>query len=216
MGKIEAIIFDWGGVLIDDPRPALMRYCANALSVLEEDYVEAHKKFAEQFQKGIISEEAFWVKVCAELGRPKPTYPSLWGEAFRSVYSPRQEVFALASELHRNGYKTAVLSNTEVPAMEFFYEQRYDMGAPQTRYKAFGDPVFDVLVFSCTEGTIKPERKIYKITLEKLISQPGQTVFIDDRPEFIEGAKQAGINTILFNNLEQIKKELVQLGMKMD
>ncbi len=202
MRRIESVIFDWGGVLIDDPGPGLVQYCAKALGVSEEDYLGAHKKFAEQFQKGLIVEGIFWKRVCGELDRPVPTHPSLWGEAFRTVYSPRQKVFAMAFGLRKNGCRTAVLSNTEVPAMEFFYEQRYD--------------VFDVLVFSCTEGTVKPEREIYEVTLERLTSQAARTVFIDDRPGFIDGARQVGINTILFGNIEQVKKELVQLGAKID
>jgi HAD superfamily hydrolase (TIGR01509 family) len=177
-----------------------MRYCAKALGVSQQEYIEAHNRFAEQFQKGLISERAFWVKVCGKLNRPVPAQPLLWGQAFRAVYRPRDNVFALVTELQKSGIKTALLSNTEVPAMEFFSEQRYSM--------------FNVLVFSCTEGTIKPERKIYQITLEKLGSNPRQTVFIDDKPEFIEGAKHAGINTILFNNLEQIRKDLLNLGVR--
>ena len=198
--KMEAVIFDWGGVLIDDPRPGLMRFCAKAFGVSEEQYITAHDKFLEEFQKGLVAEQMFWRKVCPELNRPEPAHPSLWGEAFRAAYRPRKEVFALVSKLHNNGYKTALLSNTEVPAMEFFYEQKYDM--------------FDVAVFSCMEGAAKPERKIYRTTLDRLGSKPAQTVFIDDRPTLINGAKQLGLNTILFETTEQVKNELCRLGVK--
>jgi putative hydrolase of the HAD superfamily len=198
--KIEAVIFDWGGVLIDDPRPGLMRHCANAFDVSVEVYAQVHDKFLEDFQKGLIEERTFWRRVSKELNRPEPKQNSLWGDAFRSAYSPRAEVFALASALHNKGYKTALLSNTEMPAMEFFRQLRYDM--------------FDVLVFSCAEGAQKPERKIYEVTVEKLHSRPGQTVLIDDKPLFIEGAQQAGLNGIIFRNLEQVKGDLASLGVK--
>ncbi len=200
VSKIESVIFDWGGVLADDPRPGLMEYCAKALGVSKKQYIGAHDKFGGEFQKGLISEDAFWTKVCEDLSRPEPNHPFLWGEAFRSVYSPRADFFALAQRLHDEGYKIALLSNTEVPAMEFFYEQGYDS--------------FDVLVFSCTEGTAKPESRIYQVTLEKLGVPAAQAVFIDDRPAFIEGAQQVGLNTILFKNVDQVKNELAQLGVK--
>ncbi len=74
--------------------------------------------------------------------------------------------------------------------------------------------MFDVLVFSCAEGAQKPERKIYEVTVEKLHSRPGQTVLIDDKPLFIEGAQQAGLNGIIFRNLEQVKGDLARLGVK--
>jgi len=198
--KIQAVVFDWGGVLIDDPRPGLMRYCANAFNVPVEVYTRTHDKFLEDFQKGLIEERTFWQRISKELNRPEPQQNSLWGEAFRSAYSPRAEVFALASALHNKGYKTAFLSNTERAAMEFFHQLRYDM--------------FDVLVFSCAEGTQKPERKIYEVTVEKLGSRPEQAVLIDDKPLFIEGAQQAGLNGIIFANLEQVKNDLAALGVK--
>jgi len=200
MQKIEAVIFDWGGVLIDDPRPGLMRYCARAFNVPVEVYTQVHDKFLEGFQKGLIEERTFWQKVCKELNRPEPKRNSLWGDAFRSAYSPRAKVFALASALRNKGYKTAFLSNTELPAMDFFHQLRYDM--------------FDVLVFSCAEGTQKPEREIYEVTVEKLGSAPEQAVLIDDKPQFIKGAQQAGLNGILFENLEQVKGDLAALGVK--
>jgi putative hydrolase of the HAD superfamily len=199
MAEIKAVIFDWGGVLIDDPAPGLMQYCSAALGVSEERYTEAHKKFAEDFTKGLISEDAFWAKVCGELGKPTPGITSLWNSAFRSVYSPRTDVFSAVSSLHNNGYRIALLSNTEVPAMQFFHELQYDM--------------FDVLVFSCAERTMKPERKIYEITIKKLGLTPEQTIFIDDKQEFIKAAEQVKINTILFKDIEQVKTELAQIGV---
>ena len=94
---------------------------------------------------------------------------------------------------------TAVLSNTEVPAMQYLYQLRCDM--------------FDVLVFSCAEGTIKPEITIFEITLRKLGSTPAQSVFIDDNPEFIEAAKNAGFHTILFESTGRIRKTLAEFGI---
>ena len=74
--------------------------------------------------------------------------------------------------------------------------------------------VFDVLVFSCVEAVAKPDRRIYQITLEKLGSEPQQSVFIDDRPDYVQGAKDAGLNAIIFEDFEQVKGELARLGLK--
>ncbi len=200
MGTIKSVIFDWGGVLIDNPKPGLMQYCAKALRANREIYIEAHSKFADGFQKGTICEDEFWGKICSELNVPKPEVRSLWTEAFKAVYIPRTDVFSTAVRLQENGYRTAVLSNTEVPAMEYFHQQQYDM--------------FDVLVFSCAEGIQKPDRKIYELTLEKLGSQPRQSVFIDDNPEYIGSAKEVGINAVLFENIDKVKEELKRLGVK--
>ncbi len=200
MERIESVIFDWGGVLIDDPAPGLMRYCSQALGVSKEDYIITHDKFAADFQKGLISENTFWERICGELKIPKPKTPSLWADAFKAAYVPRGDMFSLAKRLRKAGYKTAFLSNTEAPAMQYFHTLKYDM--------------FEVLVFSCAEGTRKPEREIYELTIRRLGSRAGLSVFIDDKVEYINGAKEAGLNTILFDNISQLKNALAELGVE--
>ena len=200
MEKIESVIFDWGGVLIDDPRPGILRYCSEALGVTLEDYTPVHDLFLDEFHKGKISEERFWQQITGKLGKSMPPARSQWYEAFRLAYVPKQDMFRLASLLHDKGYKTVLLSNTELPAVRFFHEQCYNM--------------FDLLVFSCIERVMKPERRIYEITLERLGSKAEQAVFIDDVQEYIRGAEDVGLNTILFKSFDQVKGELAELGVE--
>ena len=202
METIEAVIFDWGGVLIDDPRPGLLRYCANAFGVSQEVYTPIHDSFLDEFGKGLISEKEFWRGISRKLGKPLPEVPSLWSAAFRSACKPRPEVFALVSALHESGYKTALLSNTEVPAVEIFHESGYDM--------------FDALVFSCEQAVAKPEPRIYEIVLEKLDSPAGRSVFVDDRHNYVEGAKAVGLQALLFTGLDRLKRDLTRLGVKIE
>ena len=63
---------------------------------------------------------------------------------------------------------------------------------------------------------MKPDRKIYELTLEKLGSEPTQSVFIDDDLEYVSAAKNAGLNTILFEGAEQVKNELARLGVTIE
>ena len=200
MGKIESVIFDWGGVLIDDPRPGLLQYCSEAFGLPLEDYTPVHDSFLDEFHKGLISEESFRRQISGKLDKPMPSARSQWYDAFRSAYVPKRGMFDLACSLHDKGYKTALLSNTELPAVEFFHEQNYDM--------------FDVLIFSCVESVMKPDRRIYEIALERLDSKAGRAVFIDDRQDYIQGAREAGLNTILFESINQVKEELAGLGVE--
>jgi HAD superfamily hydrolase (TIGR01509 family) len=198
--RIEAVLFDWGGVLIDNPAPRLMSYCANALGVSVENYTRAHNECGEGFQKGLVTEEAFWRQVCEHLDCPPPRQASLWGQAFRAVYSPREEVFALARQLRQRGYRTSLLSNTEAPAMTFFLELGYD--------------AFNATTFSCAEGVFKPEREIYEIAAGKLRAALQECVLVDDRLDFVEGARAAGMQGIVYRSPGQMKRELAALGVQ--
>lgn len=191
---IKAIILDWGGVLIDDPVPGFIAYCSKYLKVSEEEFRKAIPKFHFDFARGIISEGVFWKKVCSKLKISEPSIPSLLGKAFRAVYSEKSDILSIASSLKENGYKIALLSNTEVPMMNYFYEKQYQ--------------IFDVAVFSCIEGIIKPDRRIYEITLKKLDVRPQEAVFVDDKEENISSARKIGINTVLFKDSTQFRKEL--------
>jgi epoxide hydrolase-like predicted phosphatase len=197
--RIEAVLFDWGGVLIDDPAPGLMAYCARELGVSVEDYSQAHDRYSELFQKGRIEEGEFWQRVCGDLKRPLPRAASLWGQAFRSVYAPRADVFELARRIHACGYKTGMVSNTEAVVHAF---------ARQFRYRAF-----DAIVLSCAVGAMKPEREIYELAAAKLRIAPQQCAFIDDRPPFIAGAVATGMTGILYKSAPQLVKDLAALGV---
>ncbi|MHC4170492.1 MAG: HAD family hydrolase [Planctomycetota bacterium] len=202
MEPIKSVIFDWGGVLIENPRARLLRFCSEAFDVPKDEYTPVHDLFLDKFHTGAISEQEFWLGVSAELDRPVPEISSFWYKAFRAAYVPKPEVFSLASSLHENGYKTALLSNTELPAVGYFHEQNYNM--------------FDVLVFSCVERIAKPEPEIYEITLNRLGSKAQQTVLADDRPDYVQGARELGLHAILFENIDQLKSELSELGIGME
>ena len=196
---MQAVIFDWGGVLIDTPAPGMLALFAQELGVTPEAVNNAYIPFGERFQKGQIAEHDLWEGLCAALGVGKPYNPFLWEHVFGQVYTPKGEMFALASMLKERGYKVGLLSNTESPTVRFFHQQGYTM--------------FDATVFSCDEGTAKPERRIYEIALERLGVKPREAVFIDDRVDFIEGAQKLGMYTIRFENPQQVKEALASLAI---
>lgn len=190
---IKAVIFDWGGVLIDNPEPKLIEYWSQHLNNSPEKVQEARKRYDLEFQRGTITEAEYWKKKCAFLGIPTPQENSLCMDAFRYAYAPRQEMFDLVRQI-KASRKTALLSNVEPHGVQYFQEAGYDM--------------FDVTVFSCVEKVIKPESRIYQLTLEKLEVKPREAIFIDDKKEYVEGAKKIGIHGILFESISQVKAAL--------
>jgi len=49
MTNIQAVIFDWGGVLIEDPAPGLVSYFAKVLGVGEDEYRQSYNLFMDVF-----------------------------------------------------------------------------------------------------------------------------------------------------------------------
>jgi putative hydrolase of the HAD superfamily len=192
---IKAIIFDWGGVLIDNPVDGIISYCANLLNVETKLLKKTYSQYETIFQKGQISEKDLWKKICIKLNIKNPVAKSLWKTAVKQVFKDRAEIYNLILCLKKQGYKIALLSNTEKPTMEYFFEQGYE------KY-------FDQTIFSCIEHAVKPEKKIYNIALNKLKVNAYETIFIDDKPEYVKAAKIVGINGIVFKTYKQLLKEL--------
>lgn len=74
-------------------------------------------------------------------------------------------------------------------------------------------PLFDIVVFSCEVGFVKPEKEIYDITLERLNEKPEGCVFIGDGgSNELAAAKEFGITPIFYSGIiknlwpEKIKK----------
>lgn len=197
---IKTILFDWGGVLIENPDHGLMDYCSKILSVQSDVLKPAFAQYEHLFQLGKIQEHNLWVAICEKLKINLPSSTSIWKNAVRSTFTDKPETYLLLKKLKQNDYKTGFLSNTEMPAVEYFLEKKYGQ-------------YFDALIFSCVEKTAKPDEKIYHIALEKLQSKPEEVVFLDDKRINIEMARKLGINGIIFKNVEQVKEELSVLSV---
>jgi len=195
---IKAIIFDWGGVLIDETLGALDSYCASILKVDVDSYNLVRQKYLDDFALGNITENKFWQNVCDELDRDAPQSKSLWGDAVKVVFKKKPEIFKLINKLKKQGYKIGFLSNTEMPAVKYWQENDY------AKY-------FDEVVFSCVEHVAKPDKEIYVLMCKRLNIVPQEAVFIDDKFDFIEGAKRVGMGGIIFKNCKQLKSDLKEI-----
>ncbi len=194
MSEIKCIIFDWGGVLIDNPTEDFATECSKRIGVNVRDLIKSYSNYADQFERGFLTESELWQKMGERLNIKIPNSNSLWLDCFKKIYSPREEVIELAKKLRNGGYKIALLSNTETPAMNYFYQLQYNF--------------FDNSVFSCAEGYIKPESQIYHILLKKINISANRVLFIDDKKVNIQSAQNIGMKAILFNNFKQLVNEL--------
>jgi len=58
---------------------------------------------------------------------------------------------------------------------------------------------------------IKPELAIYRLTLKKLEVNPEESIFVDNKEVNLIPARELGMQTILFQNPEQLKNDLQKI-----
>jgi FMN phosphatase YigB (HAD superfamily) len=101
----------------------------------------------------------------------------------------------------RKTYKVALVSNIGVDSI-----QHYFSGDEQRQ-------LFDAVVLSSSVGMIKPHPEIFEYTCEKLGVDVSETVMVDDLAENCEGAREAGLQAIVYESLPQLQADLAELGV---
>ncbi|QFY59331.1 HAD family phosphatase [Rhizobium grahamii] len=64
-------------------------------------------------------------------------------------------------------------------------------------------------------GLIKPDIAIYETHAKSFDLDPAATIFIDDAPANVEGAKAAGWDAVLFTGADKLRADLVARGVRL-
>jgi putative hydrolase of the HAD superfamily len=99
----------------------------------------------------------------------------------------------------RPRYRTAIISNSFVGAREKERE-KYQM-----------ENRAELIVYSHEVGMRKPDARIYALTCSKLGVSPAETVFVDDRFDNVEAARDAGMQAVMFFDSAQAIAEIDNL-----
>ena len=199
--NITAVIFDFGGVLIEwDPRNLYRRYFDNAESMerfLEEiDFMEwnALQDKGRPFAEGVADLTAQFPQH-ADLIR---AYHEHWEE---SIGEPITPVIEILKRVKAAGWPIYGLSNW---SMETF---------PIIRKQHTFFNLLDGYLLSGEVKLVKPDPAIFQRMLDKIGRRPEECVFIDDNPANVVAARALNIVTIQYQSPEQLERELQQLGI---
>lgn len=178
---IKNIIFDLGGVLfVRDPSrvtPAVTEF----FSFIADKKMP---EFWEEYDRGARTLEQTIQHLCQIKGCSREQCVEYVQESI-DLQEPLPPTQALVRELKAKGYRLYVLSNMSRDYIAMLRQQSV--------YSCF-----DGEVVSCEEHCVKPEPRIYEILLQRYSLEPCNSLFIDDRPENLETARQFDINTYLF------------------
>jgi putative hydrolase of the HAD superfamily len=200
MARPSALILDYGEVLSLPQHPDAIARMAAQLDVPSERFAQAYWRHRRSYDLGLPGRE-YWRRVASDLSIDRdPPAADLIAIDVASWMSFREEMWQLAADARAAGIRTAVLSNgiREVLA-------QLDIERPLPAH-------FDVVVISFDVGCAKPDPQIYQITLDRLGVAPGDALFVDDRAENMEGARQLGIETLHFTAPERIDELKRRIG----
>lgn len=200
---IKAIIFDVGGVCLEDnPMVFLGKLEEKAGMSKKELYFLTWdtKEWRLLYQKGLLTEKQL-LEVLKKKGMVKEdVLIYIMKNGRKEILRPMPEVLKFIEKLKKR-YKVYALSNVDRESVEY------------VKKKISIYNVFDDAVLSCEIGMAKPEQEIYKYVLKRFVLKPEECIFIDNRPKNVEGARKVGIKSILFESIEQIKRDLAKLGV---
>lgn len=199
----ELVIFDLGGVVMEHEADRLVYQVSQLLGRSFEEIHEAvyHQELLLPLELGRISPEAYYRGLQERLQLPW-SYEQ-FVRSWNDVLSENQEVTPILQRLHQH-HKLMVLTNTNLLHLDYI----------KTQYPALS--VFDDWVASCEVGLRKPDPEIYQLAVKRAGVQPGAAVYVDDRPEFAEGGRAAGLTAIRFESGPQLERELRALGLMAD
>jgi len=188
VNDVQAVIFDWGGVMEELPDDADVARWERRLAVASGALPEVLWGEAwQQLKVGSISDEAYVERVADRLGFPDKAAALRFLQLFYTTDRFNEEVIEAARGL-RDRYRVGLLSNAFPSQAEVV--QRYHGIDIETE--------FDVYVNSALVGLSKPDPAIYHLTLDRLGVEAEQAIFLDDNVRNVDAACELGIHALQF------------------
>jgi epoxide hydrolase-like predicted phosphatase len=192
---IKAIIFDYVGVVVRQFSPKFFEYISKLKNLDQEEVKLIFKKHWMPVKIGKISYDVFWQGMAKDLELTTEEVEDT-KQFILNLFEPSKKTLDVIRELGKK-FKLYLLSNS----CEWSEES----------YKFHGvNSLFEKEFFSHKVGLAKPDIKIYELAIKDIGLKPEEIIFIDDKLDNVTAANNAGLNGILFENIEDlIEKKLI-------
>ncbi|MBU2638678.1 MAG: HAD-IA family hydrolase [Nanoarchaeota archaeon] len=201
---ISTIIFDLGGIVVPEAGNSIQEGIAMYLAMPQKELAE----FIAPLKAKLTTGEMTLHVMYGMLAKSKDfslTADDILARHF-ALYKQHQtqqdkQVLELVEKLKQN-YAVPCLTNTETEIAEYNKQN----GLFDYFHRAF---------ISTDMGMKKPDVEIYQAVLKELNCRPAETIFIDDNPDYIHGARNAGIDSILYKGCENLTQKLASYGVRL-
>jgi 2-haloacid dehalogenase len=204
MNKINTLIFDFGGVLIDwNPAYVFLKeFRGNQEEMSHFLNTICSWEWNENQDAGYSLQKATDERVAMypEHERLIRMYYGRWKDMLG--YEHTDTVALLKTFKDHNKYRLIGLTN--------WSHETFPVALERFAFLSW----FEGIVVSGTEKMKKPDANIYTLTLDRYKIIPENAVFIDDKLENVHAAAQLGMHGIQFTSAAKLKRDLETLGVK--
>lgn len=202
---VEALIFDFGGVLVDwDPRhlfrsfypdpDELERFLGEVWTSAQNDRCDRGRPFAEMIDELVAAHPSHEQAIRASA--PEARWVEMVPRAIPGMVD-------LLAELASAGYRLCSLSNF---SSETFPLVRH-------RFACF-DLLDDIVISGSLDGIGKPDREAFELVAARNDLDPARTVFVDDHPGHTAAARSYGYRAVTFTGAAELRDRLRSWGVR--
>lgn len=196
---IKTIIFDIGRVLVDwDWEEYVKKIIPDEEKAIAVGRAFFASPYYIEFDRGVLTPDEVIDKITADNPQFKEEFKLVFSRYGESI-TLRDFAIPWIKSLKDRGFSVLYLSNYAVPMRN------------QTQDKLCFTKYTDGGIFSCDVKTVKPDRKIYELLLQKYNLKAEECIFIDDSPENVEGAVNVGINGIQYITYAQVCDDMEKI-----
>ncbi len=194
--KKNTLFLDIGGVLLTNGWDRKIREkAARAFDIDREEMQERHHLTFDTYEVGKLSLEDYLRRIV--FYEKRPFTMAQFKKYMFEQSKPYPEMIAMVRELKKKySLKVAVVSN-----------EGLDLNEHRIRKYKLGEFI-DFFISSCYVHFRKPDPDIYRVALNIAQVYPENVIYIEDRPLFIQVARELGIEGIQHKNFETTRKEL--------
>jgi len=190
MQPIKAVIFDYGKVLSLPPTVADWEKVSRRFGKSLQEFQQIYWGHREELDRGTLDNPSYWRAVGRDCGveiSDAEAEQLIEGDN-RQWTHVAEDVLAFSRRLRTEGFRTAILSNMERRMLAVM------------RAKLDWLDEFEVQVYSCEIGLVKPQPEIYRHCCDRLGTLPTETLFLDDKKVNVEGARRVGLTSWVFES----------------
>ena len=165
-------------------------------------FAEAYWRHRADYDRGRLTGEEYWQRVGGDLGveLSAERIRELVREDAMSWARLNERMVAWLRALVAAGIPTGILSNMARDTWELVGSRFDGLGSLTT-------------TLSFELGVVKPEPAIYLHCLDALGVAPTEAVFVDDRRENVEAARELGMRAFVFEGEDALAASLGELGV---